>query len=357
MEIERTVGHTHGDRETLAVCEECARRGKLEPAGELAREGVQAICRHDPRFPSGLRTATRANVLRVLGGLDRLWRLLEEPTVAILGARASTDYGVEVARTLGRGLAASGVTVICGLDHGVPAAAHGGALAVEGPTLTVMPGGLGVCHPAGQSALYREIKEAGCAVSLLPHRYGALPRCFPLRAATVTALARVTILVESEEPSCTLAAARDALHAGQAVAAIPGRLDSPAARGPHALLREGATLVRGVEDVLDLVYGLGLHPCPRPAPGHGLAEGPPTDASPPVEPRLREILEQVARGRDTLAKLLATGAPASEVQSVLAELELAGLIRRGHSGRYVPCGLPASQPAPAGSIVTPPARL
>ncbi len=92
----------------------------------------------------------------------------DEPTVAIVGARAASDYGMEVAHGLARGLAASGVTVVSGFAEGIAAAAHAGALEARGPTVTAMAGGVDVCHPASRRALYRRLRETSCALAELP---------------------------------------------------------------------------------------------------------------------------------------------------------------------------------------------
>src|ERR1700704_4502322 len=128
------------------------------------------VCRHDPRFPAALaRMRGAPRVLYVMGGperdnlagspepvgVERLERLLGQPAVAIVGSRKATDYGMETTRGLARGLAASGVTVLGALADGIAAAAHLGALEVDGPTVTVMPGGADVCYPASRRALHK----------------------------------------------------------------------------------------------------------------------------------------------------------------------------------------------------------
>jgi DNA processing protein len=315
----RAVAGRHGE-------ELMGRYAALDPQ-QLNRlsAGVEAVCRHAPHYPDILREAPEApRTLYVAGGADRLHELLGEPTVAILGTRHATDYGMETARGLARGLAVSGVTVLSALAEGISAAAHMGALEVDGPTVTVMPGGLDVCYPAARRSLYTRVREAGCAISELP--CGSTPRrwCHTARTRVLVAAAQMAIVVEAEDRPAALEPARLAHAMGRTVAAVPGRVSSPVSRGPHALLAAGAHLVTGPQDALDALYGAGTRRAPA--------------TRTPAEPRLRAVLEQVGAGRDTLAKLTMTGAQAQDTLVALADLELAGALVRGDGGRYLPCG-------------------
>jgi DNA processing protein len=298
-------------------------RDQLPPA-----EGVQRICRHDPRYPPTLRGADDSpRMLHVAGGLERIHELLAQPTVAIVGTRKASDYGMEVAHGLARGLAASGITVVGGLAEGIAAAAHQGALRAGAPTVTVMAGGVDVASPASWRDLHRRIAVEGCTLAELP--CGAIARgwCHIARARIVVALARIVVVVEAHEHPGELLHAQLATAAGTAVAAVPGRVSAPGACGPHRLLREGAVLVRDARDVLDALYGVGVHQ---------VAVSRPTQRD-----HLRAVLEQVGSGNDTVAKLTAgdalEGTPAHEVLVALAELELGGAVARGDGGRYVVC--------------------
>lgn len=291
--------------------------------------GVQRLCHHDPGFPATLRQGRGApRLLHVAGGLQRLGRLAREPAVAIVGTRAASDYGMEVAHGLARGLAASGVTVVSGLAEGIAAAAHAGALEGRGPTVTVTAGGVDVCHPASWRALHRRLLETSCVLAELP--CGQRPRswCHTARGRIVVALAQMVIVVEAGERPGEMLQARLATMSGTMLAAVPGRVSSPVSRGPHVLLRAGAQLVRDPQDVLDALHGVGLKP------SKGAREMPLRD--PPLGPDLRTVLDQIGAGRDTLGKLLATGVAERETLLALAQLELNGAIVRGDAGRYVP---------------------
>jgi len=308
------------------------RRSELESSytrfeqAELHRmPGVQEVCRHHRSYPSALRDPGAPWMLNVAGGVGRLRDLAAAPTVAVIGSARATDYGVEMARSIARGLAACGVTVASGLSDGIAVAAHAGALEVGGGSLAVMPGGLDVACAARRRSLYRRIGRAGCAVAELP--CGARARRFGEVAGgrTLARLGGLTVVVEAHDSPGELAGARLARALGRTVAAVPGRVTSRASSGTHALLMEGARLVRGPEDALELLCG------PN-APGARASNAAPAE----LEPRLRTMLEQVGAGRDTPDKLTGDGEDAGAVLLMLSELELMGLLARGDGGRYLP---------------------
>ncbi len=315
-----------------------------------ASPGVETICRHCHGYPRGLVEACERApwMLHVAGGAARrLQALSASPTVAIVGSRRATDYGMEMARDLARGLSASGVTVAGSLADGIAVAAQEGALEAGGETLAVLDGGLDVACPARRRALHKRLLATGCVLAELPCGYGPRNWCYPARERTVVGLAQLTIVVEADEDQGELQGARIARALGRTVAAVPGRVTSPVSRGTHALLMEGAALVRGPGDALELLYA-GTQPRdPHVLPGAKRGTGaqrstgaqPGTSATPRtvvLEPRLQATLEQVGAGYDTPAKLSAAIADAGEVLLALGELELMGLLTRGDGGRYVP---------------------
>jgi DNA processing protein len=283
------------------------------------------VCVHDRSYPSALRDAGAPRMLNTTAGPRRLTELTSAPCVAIIGSRRASDYGVEMAKSLARGLAASGVTVISGLRDGIAVAAQAGALEGAGAGIVVLPGGLGAACPASRRSLYERVRRGGCAVSELPG--DTRPRRWGEAASEriVARLAALTVVVEAHDGSRELNGARIARGLGRTVAAVPGRVTSPASAGAHALLIEGASLVRGPADALELLCGPG-------APCAGGPAGAPTE----LEPRLQETLERVGAGRDTAEKLTRDGGDVSELLLALTELELMGLLARGDGGRYVP---------------------
>ena len=294
-------------------------------ASELARvDGIDEICGHDHRYPRALLGAVAPPTLFAAGGLKRLTRLAAAPVVAIVGTARATDYGIEVAGTLARGLSASGATVAGELTDGIGRAGLAGALEAGGKAIAVLGGGLDVAAPARSRSLLAQIKRDGAAVSELP--CGTRPRRWTAAAAAriPAMLAAVTVVVEADDSARELAPARVAQALGRALAAVPGRLTSRVSCGSHALLREGAHLVRGPADMLDL-----LHEAGRPASAKPLART-------HLDARLASVLESVGAGLDTPQKLICSGRDPGELLQALSELELIGLLARGDGGRYVP---------------------
>ncbi|HXB63438.1 MAG TPA: DNA-processing protein DprA [Solirubrobacteraceae bacterium] len=300
-------------------------------------DGVERICRHHTRYPARLYGERAPATLHVAGGVARMHELLRRPTVAIVGTRRASDYGMEVAYSLARDLAASGVTVVGGFAEGVAAAAHQGALrAGDGGvnTVTVMAGGVDRASPASWRALHRRIVANGCALAELPCGSAVRGWCHVAQARIVVALAQLVIVVEAHERPAELLPARLAAAAGTKIAAVPGRVCAPAAAGPHLLLREeGALMVRGVYDVLDALHGVD-------APD-GIGEQLPMLAPAVGSGRARSVWEEVGAGNDTVEKLTASacleGEDPRELLVALAQLECRGAVVRGDGGRYVAC--------------------
>ncbi len=261
------------------------------------------------------------------GGAERLRDLLDEKVVAIVGTRTASDYGMEVARELARGLAASGLTVASNFAEGIPSAAFAGALEAGGAPLAVMSSSVERCTPAWRAPLYRRLLEHGCSIAE-SHASSQKRRWWQYASArTLALLAQLVIVVEATDEPCDLACANVALSRARHVAAVPGRVSSPGSTGANRLLMNGARLVRGAQDALDVLYGIGI--CETVNESLRAVE---------LQPRLASVLDLVSGGQDTLAKLAARGAHADEVAIALTELELCGLLSRGDGGRYVPCG-------------------
>jgi DNA processing protein len=331
--------------ETRARMHEAGATGGVDAVAEIDVEtDVETICRHRRGYPRALDGPAAPHMLEVAGGAERLAELASAPVVAVLGSRRASDYGIEMARDLARGLVASGVSVAASMSDGISAAAHAGALEAGAGSIAVMGGGLGVACPARRRPLYERVVDAGCAVSELPHdcagrRWGKLAS-----ARIVVELASVAVVVEADETAEDLFAARLARARGGTVAALPGRVTSPLSRGAHALLMDGASLVRGPGDVLELLYRCGgVAPGGRSSTSASAPTPTPADASAGGEdPRrglrreLRMTLERVGAGCDTPDKLTRAGVDAAEALLALSELELMGLLARGDGGRYLP---------------------
>src|ERR1044072_8071667 len=183
---------------------------------ELAAAGCWGCCRHDPLCPAGLRDAADAPwALIGRGDAALLEGLLPEGTVAVVGARRASSYGREVARDLGRELAAAGIAVVSGLAFGVDACAHRGALD-SGLTIAVLGCGADVAYPAAHRSLWRRVGERGLVLSELPPGTGAWRWAFPARNRIMAALAGMTVVVEGAERSGSLITADLAADLGRA---------------------------------------------------------------------------------------------------------------------------------------------
>jgi DNA processing protein len=266
-----------------------------------------------------------------VAGLDK------REAVTVVGARRSSSYGRAVAEDLCELLAAAGITVISGMAYGIDAAAHRGALAGGGTTIAVLAGGPDYVYPPSARRLYRRIlASGGAAISELepgvrPARWG-----FPARNRLMAALSATTVVVEAAERSGSRITATDANKLNRDVGAVPGPVTSRLSAGPHALISDGAKIIRDAQDVLDLLLGVGATSVGR--------------SGPRLEPELAPALGAVEAGAGTCdAVTKATGAVPHDAAVALARLELLGYVRVDGSGRYVRTALAApeaaSQPA------------
>jgi DNA processing protein len=296
------------------------------------------IERGNDSYPAGLEAleaSATGTSSRGEGAPDRLYGLGARAAIAgldpdravtIVGARRASPYGRRVAAELAGSLAAAGLTVVSGMAYGIDSAAHRGALDAGGLTVAVLAGGPDVPYPRSAARLHRRIVASGGAVvSEAPA--GTVPATwqFPARNRIMAALARVTVVVEATARSGTRHTVDAAERVGHLVGAVPGPVHSRLQELPHELIRCGAIMVRGAQDVLDELFGVGMLGASR--------VGPPLDAA------LSRLLELVARGHDAPESLTARAKlPPAEVGVGLARLELLDYVRVDGGG-YVPTGL------------------
>ena len=259
------------------------------------------------------------------------------PAIAVVGTRNASSLALRMARALGRDLAAQGLLVVSGLARGVDTAAHTAALDAQGAgTAAVHGGGLDRIYPAENAALAARIAAEGLALSERPFGYAPQGRDFPRRNRIVSGLAQAVIVVEAAARSGSMITARDALDQGREVMAVPGHPFDTRASGCNMLLRDGATLVRGVDDVLEALATLG--------PGPAAVRPPPRDDAPPpvvettgLRSRILSLLSPVPVSEDQLLRDLASGGAASapQLSAELSELEMSGEIARRPGGGLV----------------------
>jgi DNA processing protein len=236
--------------------------------------------------------------------------LLRRPAVAVVGARACSPYGRQVARMLGRELAAAGVVVVSGLARGVDGEAHRGALETGGHTVAVLGCGIDRDYPAAHAGLAREVAERSLLVSEYEPGVEPAPWRFPARNCIIAGLCAATIVVEARERSGALITADFALDEGREVFAVPGEITSLLSAGTNDLLRIGATPLTSTADVLE---SLGIE-----ALDHARSS---------VNESVASLLELLPASVDELVR--STGRTAGDIAAALADLELAQLAIEG----------------------------
>jgi DNA processing protein len=290
--------------------------------------GVEMLCRCAGLYPAQLRAVRAAPaVLHVAGGLERFLELSADDPVALVGSRGATPYGLDAARMLGRGVCASGLTVVSGMAPGVDGAAHEGALAAGGRTIAVIAGCASESYPRSQRGLHRRILAAGAVVSETGPGTPVRRWMLPARNRIIAALSRIVILVQGAERSgagLTVLAAREY---GRPVGAVPGSVMLDQSTASNALLAQGAGVIRDAQDVLDLVFGAGLRDAPA-------ARGVTVE----LDQSQREVVDAIRAGADTAGALARRGYGGEHGLAMLARLELMGVISRRAGGRYVICG-------------------
>jgi len=260
--VTELLGLSNADLATAVapqVAEQVLTQASIVPESRLRADLVAgecwACCRHDERYPAGLRAAPGAPPALIgRGDPVRLCRLEPRVSVAVVGSRRASAYGREMARELGRDLAREGVVVVSGLAFGIDACAHRGALEA-GSTVAVLGCGPDIAYPASHRALWRQVTERGLVLSELPPGTGAWRWTFPARNRIVAALCGMTVVVEAARRSGSLITANLAADLGRELGAVPGPVSSRASAGTNDLLAGGACVVRDASDVLEVLTG------------------------------------------------------------------------------------------------------
>ena len=297
-------------------------------SGKLA--GARLIAYGAPDYPKPLYDLPDAPpLLWALGDTT----LLSRPIVSLVGARNASSLGTRMARKLAEGLAQNGIVVASGLARGIDTAAHLAAL--DGGTLAVMAGGVDVVYPAENAVLAQEISDKGLRISEQAMGLTPQARHFPTRNRIISGLAQAVVVVEAAAKSGSLITARNALDQGRDVLAVPGHPFDARASGCNMLIRDGAVLVRSVEDVLEAIAA-------PPAQAEIALEAP--HETPPRDTRPQRSLQDTAKlHSEILARLGPSpvaedqlirdlGQPVSEITPELVSLELEGKIARQSGG-------------------------
>src|SRR5208282_767661 len=209
--------------------------------------GCHVLIQSDENYPESLRQIYDPPlVLYVKGALTAK----DKSAVAMVGSRMTTHYGVETARRLAYQLAYIGVTVVSGGARGIDTAAHQGALHSKGRTIAVLGTGINLIFPAENAELFERIAAQGALITQFPFNRKADKQSFPIRNRLVAGMTLGTVVVEANLTSGALITAKMAADNGRQVFAVPGRIDSPRSKGCHELIKNGAKLCEGAEDIL-----------------------------------------------------------------------------------------------------------
>ena len=227
----------------------------------MAKSGADFITTRDSGYPKLLKEINDPPI-----GLYRKGRYeFDRPCIAIVGSRRTTLYGMATAKKLGAELGRLGFCVVSGLARGIDTAAHEGALSVGGKTAGVVGCGIDIIYPPENLELYRRIEAEGAMLSEFPFGRRADRQSFPMRNRVVAGMCEATIVVETDVSGGAMITARFAGEQGRLLFAVPGRIDQPSSAGCHQLIRDGATLLTSVDDVLsELNYLDGFRPQPIP---------------------------------------------------------------------------------------------
>ncbi|MDO4613292.1 MAG: DNA-processing protein DprA [Actinomycetaceae bacterium] len=285
--------------------------------------GGRLLIPGDPEWPEALDNVDHPRPWCVwLRGRDDTLARLTRACAGLVGARSASRYGMDTAFDLAAGASAQGVAVISGGAYGIDTAALRGALGTGVPVVAVLAGGLDRFYPAQNAGLFRAIMAEGALVSHYPP--GARPTRwrFLERNRTIAALSSATIVVEAATRSGALNTARYARDLGRHLGAVPGPVNSLTSQGCHRLIREGATLVAGANDIVEMVSPLGTtHPQAQPVRGGTL------DGLTGNDARVFDALP--ARQSSSLDSLTrAAGLSTTETLAALGSLELSGAVAR-----------------------------
>ena len=297
----------------------------IDLAGELKRIadfGCRVLIQSDENYPPSLREIYDPPlVLYVKGGLTAK----DKNAVAMVGSRMTTHYGLETARKLAYQLAYTGVTVVSGGARGIDTAAHQGALSAKGRTIAVLGTGINLVFPPENAELFERIAANGAVMTQFPFNRPADKQSFPIRNRIVAGMTLGTVVVEANLSSGALITANFATEYGRQIFAVPGRIDSPRSKGCHELIKKGAKLCEGVEDILSEFEYLFPSSNKPPSPGE-------TGVLPALELSANEqkIFEAVkADDETTIDEIIrASGLPSSTVSVALFSLEMKRLVKQ-----------------------------
>lgn len=315
-----------GEKLAAAVHDPKAREAAKADLDRCRATGIEVLALDDPGYPEPLRSIADPPLVLFVRGR---WLAEDGNGVAVVGCRNPDPYGESMAVNIGAGLARYGVSVISGMARGVDGLAQQAALKAGGRSVAVLGTGVDVIYPPEHAGLYAELIEKGAAISEFPPGTGPDPGNFPRRNRIVSGLSRGVVMVQARSmKSGALITVRHAWEQGREVYAVPGNAGAPSGRAGNALIKQGARLIEGAEDVVADVRPIGTLPLEDPPP--------PSPRLPERDSRLFALVPTPAEGTidiDSLAKQ--AGLAPAETSAAMVELELNGLVRALPGKRYV----------------------
>jgi DNA processing protein len=335
------INHFGGAEAALAAIPELCRRGgrrrpirtctREEAESELAaaeRAGARPVFTIEPGYPAPLAHIPAPPPLLYVKGNERL---LNRPVVAVVGSRQASAAGQSLARQIAGGLGEAGYVVASGLALGIDAAAHQAAL--DAGTVAVLAGGIDNVYPPQNAGLYERIAERGCLISEQPPGLQPRGKDFPRRNRIISGLSLGVVVVEAARRSGSLITARTAAEQGREVFAVPGHPLDPRAEGTNHLIKDGATLVTGVADIIAALEPFGRRPMRSETAPWPRAQGSQQmSVADDARSRVIRALGVAPVAVDELVR--ATELPTAVVSTVLLELAVAGRLER-HGNQLV----------------------
>jgi len=296
----------------------------IDLAGELKRIsdfGCRILIQSDENYPASLREIYDPPlVLYVKGGLTAK----DKNAVAMVGSRSTTHYGIETARKLAYQLAYVGVTVVSGGARGIDTAAHQGSLAAKGRTVAVLGTGINIIFPPENKDLFARIAENGAVITQFPFNRNGDRQSFAIRNRIIAGMTLGTVVVEADLHSGALITSNFATEYGRQVFAVPGRIDSPRSKGCHDLIKKGAKLCEGAEDILSEFEYLFPGSNRPPSPGEtGVLPALELSAN---EQKVYDALDNEERSIDEIIRK--SGLPSSAVSVALLGLEMKRVVKQ-----------------------------
>lgn len=290
----------------------------------LQREGIALVTWDSPRYPRALREITDPPFLLFCKGtlVDS-----DDLSVALVGTRFPSAYGVQVAHRLAGDLAARGISITSGMANGIDQAAHNGALAVGGRTIAVLGSGLGRIYPSGTGKLVERIAASGAVISEFPFATPPGKGTFPQRNRIVSGMSLATCVIEAGERSGALITTRLALEQGREVLAVPGPIYAETSIGPNYLIKKGAKLVQNVADIIDEL----------PAPARERLTAATETDRPRVDESESRVLAALSVDRPVHVDIIAAhlGMTTSDISLLLLNLEMKSLVKQLPGMEYV----------------------